>query len=288
MTQAQELTAEILAPPVAPAGPSDRQAIRQRLLDEVPALVEDLAVGDQMVVTLPLLRQADRDPESLAAPEEPFAWKPVFVRRSLGLAAIDACLQHRFSTPGEAVGPIADQAVVEWSRTGWRTFHWEPWMVGLSAAARSAALAEAATWATALWSSIDWRPFGRSIRLGGPDDQWVCPAARTVRLKGRCEARVALVTAGGDGISDQTQSTTLVSVASGIPASGWEAELGFLALVASLRSPTRPVPARVVGVWPDAGEHRSVDVTAATLAAAGDRVIACITAVMEARLTTVS
>ncbi len=238
-----------------------------------------------MVVTLPLLRQADRDPESLVAPDEPFFWKPVFVRRSLGLSAIDGCLQRRFSTPGEAIGPIADQAVAEWRRTGWRTFHWEPWMAALSPAARSAVLAEAATWSTALWSSIDWRPFGGSIRLGGPDDQWVCPAARTVRLKGRCEVRLRSETSGQ---GDRTENTTLVSVASGIPANGWEAELGFLALVASLRSPTRPAPARVVGVWPDAGESRSVDITFATLAAAVDRVIACIRAVVEARLTTVT
>ncbi len=288
MTRPQELAAMILAPPVTPIGPSDRRRVHHRLLGAVPALVEDLAAGDQIVVTLPLLRQADRDPESLAAPEEPFSWKPAFVRRSLGLSAIDACLNRRYSTPGEATGPVADVAVAEWSRTGWRTFHWEPWMAALSPAARSAVLAEAATWATALWSSIDWRPFGRSIRLGGPDDQWACPAARTVRLKGRCEVRVPLDPAHRDGRRDPTSSTTLISVASGIPANGWEAELGFLALVASLRSPTRPVPSRVVGVWPDAGEHRLVDVTPGTLAAAVDRVIACIAVVVEARLSMVT
>jgi hypothetical protein len=78
-----------------------------------------------------------------------------------------------------------------------------------------------------------------------------------------------------------------VSVASGVPAKGWEAELGFLALVASLRSSTRPVPARVVGLWPDAGEHRSVDITSGILAAAADRVIAAIAAVVEAHLSSV-
>jgi hypothetical protein len=76
-------------------------------------------------------------------------------------------------------------------------------------------------------------------------------------------------------------------VASGIPANGWETELGFLALVASLRSPTRPVPARVVGLWPEAGEHRSVDITGGILATAVDRVIAGIAAVVEAHLSAV-
>lgn len=160
-------------------------------------------------------------------------------------------------------------------------------MAALSPAARSAVLAEAATWATALWSSIDWQPFGSSIRLGGPDDQWTCPAARTVRLKGRSELRIPLQAARGDGSPDPAPRTTLVSVASGIPANGWETELGFLALVASLRSPTRPVPARVVGLWPEAGEHRSVDITRGILAAAVDRVIAGIAAVVEAHLSAV-
>jgi hypothetical protein len=75
----------------------------------------------------------------------------------------------------------------------------------------------------------------------------------------------------------------LLSVASGIPMAGWETELGFLALTASLRSPSRPVPARVVGLWPDAGEFRSVDITGGTLASAAERGVACIAAVGEAR-----
>jgi hypothetical protein len=275
----REVTAAILAPPGARIAPSSRQRVRQRLLETVPTLVEDLPVTAPAVVTLPLLRQAHRDPESLVGPEEPFAWKPAFVRRSLGLSAVGACFNHRFSTPGEAVGPLADEAVAEWSRTGWRTFHWEPWMAALTPAARSAALAEATTWGTALWSSLDWRPFDPSIRIGGPDDQWICAAPRTVRLKGRYELQVPLESRGFE-----TGSSALVSVASGIPATGWETELGFLALTASLRSPSRPVPARVVGLWPDAGQFRSVDVTAGILDAAADRVIACIAALARAQM----
>ncbi|HEX3840309.1 MAG TPA: hypothetical protein VHU85_05930 [Acidimicrobiales bacterium] len=280
----QQVTAAILAPAAAPIGPADRKWVRQRLLDAVPSLVEELPAPAQVVVTVPLLRQAHRDPEALAGPEEPFAWKPVFVRRSLGLSAVDACFNHRFSNPGEAVGPLADEAAAEWGRTGWRTFHWEPWMAALTPAARSVALAEAATWATALWSSLDWGSFARTIRIGGPDDQWVCTAPRTVRLKGRSELQISLEPTTGGG----SQRVALVSVASGMPIAGWEAELGFLALAASLRSPSRPVPARVVGLWPDAGEFRSVDITGEILVSAADRVIACIAAIARARRSMVS
>jgi hypothetical protein len=278
--RSQEVTSAILAPAGAPIDPVDRQLVRQRLLDTVPTLVDELPAPAQVVVTVPLLRQARRDPEALAGPEEPFAWKPAFVRRSLGLSAVDACFHHRFSTPGEAVGPIADEAVAEWRRTGWRTFHWEPWMAALSPAARSVALAEA----TAVWSSLDWAAFAPTIRIGGPDDQWVCTAPRTVRLKGRSELQIPLepTTSGG------SPRSALVSVASGMPMAGWDAELGFLALAASLRSPSRAVPARVVGLWPDAGEFRSVDITGGILTSAVDRVIACIAAVAGARPSKVS
>ncbi|HWE69899.1 MAG TPA: hypothetical protein VG205_06025 [Acidimicrobiales bacterium] len=278
----REVTAAILAPPGARISLSTRQRVRQRLLETVPTLAEDLPVAAPAVVTLPLLRQAHRDPESMAGPEEPFAWKPAFVRRSLGLSAVGACFNHRFSSPGEAVGTLADEAIAEWSRTGWRTFHWEPWMAALSPAARAVARAEATTWGTALWSSLDWRPFDPSIRIGGPDDQWICAAPRTVRLKGRSELQVPLESRGFE-----TGSSALVSVASGIPVTGWETELGFLALTASLRSPSRPVPARVVGLWPDAGQFRSVDITAGILDAATDRVIACLAALARAQLSRV-
>ncbi len=62
---------------------------------------------------------------------------------------------------------------------------------GWSRPARAVVLAEAVSWATALVDVVRLDVFGQGLRLGGPDDQWVCPAPRTVRLKGRSELRVA-------------------------------------------------------------------------------------------------
>ena len=70
--------------------------------------------------------------------------------------------------------------------------------------------------------------------------------------------------------------TVLVSVAGGVPTGGWSSELGFLALVAGLRRRSLPVPARVVGLWPEAGEHRILDVDGRALHAAADRVLAAV------------
>jgi hypothetical protein len=105
-----------------------------------------------------------------------------------------------------------------------------------------------------------------------------------VILKGRSELRVPLpgppVPAG---VATVGGSTALVSVSSGCPGATWAEELAYLALVVGLRSPTRPVPARVLGLWPDAGIHAAVDMDDAVLTAAAERVIATVDAVAVAR-----
>jgi hypothetical protein len=284
MTAAEDRTRALTAPPSASMGQDERAALRRRLVDGLGASVASLPTGDPVVVTLPLLRFARTRPDWLAAPEAPFAWRPAFVRRSLGLAVVDACAAGRFRSPLDAVGPVAALAIEEWRETGWRTFHWEPWLAGLAAGARATVLAEAAGWATALWSSFDWSGLDARTRIGGADDQWVCPAIRAVRLKGRSDVRVPL-TARGSRASDagNEEPMALVSLSGGCPSPAWREELAYLALVAALRSPARPVPARVVGVWPDAGADRVVEVDGDGLAAAADLVVATAAAVVEAR-----
>ena len=139
----------------------------RRLTVGIDAAVTATPTGDPLVVSLPTLRQARNRPECLVGPEEPFAWKPVFVRRSLGLAALEACAAGRFRTPGEAVGPVAMDSVARWEETGWRNYHWEPWFAGLAPGARAMVLAEAVGWATSLWSSLDWEVIGSRLQIGG-------------------------------------------------------------------------------------------------------------------------
>src|ERR1700683_5308005 len=177
-----------------------------------------------MVVTLPTLRQVLVRPDSLMQPGEPFEWKPVFVRRSLGLEVVSACAARRFRAPADAVGPVADEAGGDWERTGWRGFYWEPWLAGLAPGSRAMVLAEAVGWATSLWSSLDWKAFSPPPHIGGTDDQWNCPAARIVRLKGRCEVRVPLAQEPTSTTRENTDRensvaspTALVSLSSGCP-----------------------------------------------------------------------
>jgi hypothetical protein len=296
--QVTELTRQLTAPPPCPVADGPRLRIREQLVSGVGPIVDRLPPGDQVQVTLPLLRQARTCPELLARPEEAFAWRPLFVRRSLGLAIVESCVTGRFRNPVEAAGPVAAEAVAVWERTGWRTFHWEPWFAGLAGGARATVLAEAVSWATSLWTALDWRALTSLPQVGGVDDQWSCPASRAVRVRGRSELRVALDadhTWGADregarrgrrpdALGRLHRPVALVSTSGGRPGPSWAEELAFLALSAGLRSPSRPVPARVLGLWPDAGVHGTVEIDADILSAAADRVVSTVGLVVDARL----
>ncbi len=281
MTTVGDRTRRLLAPPPNPVPEAARRHLHQQLASELGSIVAPLSASDPVVVTLPVLRQARLRPDSLGEAVEAFAWRPIFVRRSLGLAVVEACAGGQFRTPLEAVGPVADEAVGRWEKTGWRTFHWEPWVAGLAPGARAVVLAEAAGWASALWSSLRWSAIPAHSRFGGADDHWVCPAAPPVRLKGRTELRIPL-DAGGPGREEG--AVALVSVSGGCPTDTWSEELAYLALVASLRSASLPVPARVLGLWPDAGVDRSVEIDTDNLARAVERAVTTTAAVVRSRL----
>jgi len=159
------------------------------------------------------------------------------------------------------------RAVAEWSRSGWRTFHWEPWMAALSPAARSAALAEAATWATGLWSGLDWRAFDPSIRIGGPRRPMDLHGLEDGSPQGSVRAANPARAGPREMGPGKSASGSVVDVSVGVGGLGdTRRRLGNRAripwpLAASLRSPSGPIPERVVGLWPDAGEFRSVDIT---------------------------
>ena len=274
-----------MAPPAAVVDEEARSALKGRLVSRLAPVVAPLPAGDTVVVSLPLLRQVQGRPESVGDHDEPFVWRPPFVRRSLGLAVVEACAAGRFRNPLDAVGPVASEALVRWKESGWRTYHWEPWMAGLGAGARAMVLAEAVAWASSLWSSLDWSTIDPVPQFGGADDQWACPSTPTVRLKGRSELRVALPGPVGQagGVSRVTGPVALVSVSGGCPSTTWREELAYLALTASLRSPSRPVPTRVMGLWPDAGAERCVEIDDGDLDDAVDRVVAAVSTVVAAR-----
>jgi len=287
--------------PSAPLADSVDSGVRDRVLERVVGGVgratTDLPPGDRIEVTLATVRRAQSRPETVGRPEPDFMWKPTFARRSLGLAAVRACVEGRFRGPAAAVGPLADDAIDEWRRSGRRTFHWEPWFAGLGPGGRAVVLAESVTWATPLWTAFDWSEVGSRSVVGGADDLWTCPVPGTVRLKGRCEARIGAGGGGGDGgargdavrvpgsgrAGHSGGTAALVSLSGGSPGDGWREELGYLALVAVLSHTGRPAPVRVTGLWPDTGDRRTVMVDDELLMAAADRVVATVALTSAAR-----
>ncbi len=85
--------------------------------------------------------------------------------------------------------------------------------------------------------------------------------------------------AGPDG---RPGASSLLSVTGGLPGDGWHDELAFLALVAGLASPSRPVPTRVVGLWPESGDLRVVEIDAVALDGAVDRVVDTVAVIADA------
>ena len=57
------------------------------------------------------------------------------------------------------------------------------------------------------------------------------------------------------------------------PAPDWSEELAFLALVAGCGAESRPLPARVMGLWPDAGIHRIVELDEGDAGGSIDRLL---------------
>ena len=269
---------EVISAPATRSVPDvARAAVRERLVAALPQALGGAVPGGQLRLDLAVLRRAASNGYAEPPADEPFSWRPSFVRRSLGLAAIDACLDRRFATPAEATPVVADEAVAAWARSGWRTFHWEAWYSALPTGAKASVVAEATTWATSLWSLLDWVAFPTRPTVGGPGDRWTFSGPRPLRLDGRSELQVDIATdparrpAGPPG--DPDHRLALVSVAGGIPSDGWPTELGFVALVAGLRRRSLPVPARIVGLWPESGEHRVLEVDSRALHAAVDRVL---------------
>lgn len=271
-------TAALLARPSGAVAPGELEEARAQLVAGVADAAAGLAPGTHLEIGLPQLRRARYRPELVAEPEGAFTWKPAFVRRSLGIATLRACVGGRYRAPAEAVGPVADLAVEEWRRTGWRAFHWEPWLAGLGAGGRAAVLADAVTWATPLWSALDWAAVGPVAELGRPDDRWPVPGPGDVHLRSRSEVRVLPPVAAGAPSSP----SVLLSVAGGRPGDGWHDELAFLALVAGVASAARSVPARVVGLWPESGALRVAEVDGHALIGAVDRVVDTVAVLVDA------
>ena len=234
---------------------------RRPLIAGIAPVVERLPAGDAARGRLPCCRRARHRPDALSVtPESHSSWKPVFARRSLGLAVVDACVSGRFRSPAGAAAVVADDAVVEWSG---RVIAASTGSPGSPGWLRGPGLS--------CWPKLSPGPRRYGPRSTGAwcppqprwevrDDVWACPAAS--RPSGSRAAANSAFRSRSDrqrsGLARLSRGPpALVSISSGHPQAGWEEELGLsLSGGFGLRSPSRPVPARIGGLWPETGVFR--------------------------------
>ncbi len=136
-----------------------------------------------------------------------------------------------------------------------------------------------------MWSAFDWREFDQPPGWAASTTSGCSPPTAPSGSR----AGPSSGSRSGPGGPDRSEPDgpplpeAMVSVTGGSPGDRWSEELAYLGLVAALRSPSRPVPARVVGVWPDAGATRVVAIDDASLIAAADLVIATVATLVDAR-----
>jgi len=263
--------------------PSGNQVMLRRHVAARLETITDARSGDTIDIVSPELLHRAGVPARGSDPVDPgasFSWRPDRARRSLGSLAAARYLRGNAESVTNAVEEAAELAVSTWRRTGRRRHYWEPWLAVLDLPTRAEVLAQATTWAAGLVTSIDWSALHFGFEIGPHDALWALPPDHRVRLKSRSDVRIVLPPSPGCRCLPEHATTSadrheaLVVVIGGYPTPVAETALAYVALVEGLRHPTRPLPARVGGVWPDAGEVRVVDIDASRLATAIDLSVA--------------
>ncbi|MHB1720949.1 MAG: hypothetical protein ACYCTL_12260 [Acidimicrobiales bacterium] len=253
---------------------------RERLLGSLPPLAALLVRGAGVRLDSFGLGALLEDPDRYRPPVKPFVPTPAKARRSVGLAALAACMGNDTMYPAEAVSKVlaeAQQASVTGDASGTAArvrasspAWWVPWAGRLSPGSLGVLKATATTWATALWSAVDWHAFTLGPVLGGPDDWWNCP--QPGRFSGRLPGRLSLRGRAEARFEVEGRQRLLV-VPGGAPGRFWRVELGLPALVAGLACGPGALPDRVVGIWPATGQVRVLGVDPALLVEVADAVV---------------
>jgi hypothetical protein len=275
LPRAGALTDALMAPPGGSVRAGELGRLKETLAGDLAALVEELPPGEKLRLDEFRFGQAREHPDRLAVDEGPFVASPARCRRAIGAGAVARCLRRRSGSPATAVAEVLAAGVADAGDGGDPTARppwWAGWYGGLAAGGQAMVEAEAVTWATQLWTALEWDRLGQPM-VGGGDDWWDCPGTRSLTLKGRADVRV------------RTEGRpALLVLGSGVPPSGWQAGLGFPALVAAMARGEKAVPARVVGLWPASGQVRILPVDAGTLGETATAVIGAVATWVDARL----
>lgn len=256
LPRARGLTDALLAP-ATPSPPPRAVADVCRTLRDGLAEARHGCDGAAVRVDAFAIRTAGEPPLGEGRPEDdPFRWTPRRARRTVGVQAAARVVNGRVRCPAQGAEQAVTALVEDARRGGARPGSLGEWLGTAPPAVVGAVLAESTAWATHLVTAIEWGRVGGSVEVGGPDRWWDLGGRPTVGLRGRVDVRLSGLRPPRPG-SDRQSLLTLVN---GRPGPASRIELGLAALVDVLRRPAGPVPARVVGWWPECGRALVLDV----------------------------
>jgi len=269
LPRADALTRAVLAAPSLPAGSTALGAEeRGRLRDRLAVALSGPPLSTRSIRCLRIgafqLGQALRGAGTVpVGGDSTFRWTARRARRTVGLAAVRACVAGRTPSPAEGVALVmADPDGPAGPGSG-GPGSCAAWLSSLSRSARTIVCAEATTWATQLWTALDWRRIEPSPEVG-PSDRWWEPAPGCgVVLRGRADVRVG-APHGPD---------VLLTMLGGHPQPTSRVELTLAALVDAVARPAETATSGVIGWWPECGKAWIVPIDAAGLTTTADAVV---------------
>ncbi len=229
------------------------------------------------------IRTAGGPPRRTRQPEDDeFHWTPRRARRAVGVSAAAKVVGGRVRCPAQGAERAVVELIDDARRGACRPGSLGAWLETAPAGVVAVVVAEATAWATHLVTAVEWHRVGRPVEVGGTDRWWDLVGRPTVGLRSRVDARLTvgpLDRASTEPVATGQARQSFLTALGGRPTPGSRAELGLAALVEVLRRPSGPVPARVVGWWPECGRALVLDVgeelltstASAALAAVRDR-----------------
>ncbi len=189
------------------------------------------------LAAVPTVRHRTLEAWSVEQPgrtSRPFAWSALTARRALGRGAVSRLVRGDHARLADALAAELEEHI-DRARTGYsRSGSLSAWLARLDASGHAVAVQAADGWARSL---LELTRGVASWSVPVTDAYYDVPRARTT-LHGRRD----LITEGA-----------LVRVRPGRPGPRAGAGLRVDLLVASLAHPRQEIPARVVGVWAEAG-----------------------------------
>jgi hypothetical protein len=269
LPRSDELTAAMLEVPARPLEPEELEQLRSHLSSSTsgleprrrgPARLDpaSLTVDDHTLLRFVVNHEA----EGLFERGD-FVYCTAVTRAAIGRAGL-----HRFVSKGRRLSPAeaVSQVLADPVEDAW----WGGWYASLDSSAQALVEAAAVAWVTPVWAALAWERIPRALVQQSNDFHDVSKSP-SISLKSHLDV-VVLVQATTAGGKELYPRRSALVVRSGAPSGGWKVELAFPALVVGLRRGPMVMPGRIVGLWPECGQARVLDVDLDVLSECADAV----------------